>query len=51
MREFAKKAIFKATISNAKGKRNLLSSSEIASDLDTPGPSLKKKARSISYYT
>ncbi|CZT13972.1 uncharacterized protein RAG0_17691 [Rhynchosporium agropyri] len=49
--EFAKKAIFKATISNTKGKRNLPSSSEIALDLDTPGPSLKKKARRISYYT
>ncbi|CZT04725.1 uncharacterized protein RCO7_11687 [Rhynchosporium graminicola] len=34
-----------------KGKRNLPSSSEIISDLDTPGLSLKKKARRISYYT
>ncbi|CZT13134.1 uncharacterized protein RCO7_06352 [Rhynchosporium graminicola] len=49
--EFAKKAIFKATISNTRGKRNLPSSSEIALDLDTLGPSLKKKARRISYYT
>ncbi|CZT06662.1 uncharacterized protein RCO7_11696 [Rhynchosporium graminicola] len=49
--EFTKKAIFKATISNTKGKRNLPSSSEIALDLDTPGPSLKKKAHRISYYT
>ncbi|CZT13888.1 uncharacterized protein RAG0_17396 [Rhynchosporium agropyri] len=49
--EFTKKAIFKAIISNTKGKRDLLSSSEIALDLDTPRPSLKKKARRISYYT
>ncbi|CZT08281.1 uncharacterized protein RCO7_11754 [Rhynchosporium graminicola] len=32
-------------------KRNLPSSLEIASDLDTLGLSLKKKARRISYYT
>ncbi|CZT03888.1 uncharacterized protein RCO7_11564 [Rhynchosporium graminicola] len=51
IQEFAKKAIFKAIISNTKGKRNLPSSLEIASDLDTSGPSLKKKAHRISYYT
>ncbi|CZT12080.1 uncharacterized protein RCO7_11297 [Rhynchosporium graminicola] len=51
IKEFIKKAIFKAIISNTREKRNLPSSSEIASDLDTPGPSLKKKARRISYYT
>ncbi|CZT13922.1 uncharacterized protein RAG0_17485 [Rhynchosporium agropyri] len=47
IREFAKKAIFKAIISDARGKRNLPSGSETASDLDTPGPSLKKKARGL----
>ncbi|CZT51826.1 uncharacterized protein RSE6_13029 [Rhynchosporium secalis] len=51
IREFAQKAIFKAIISITRGKRSLPSSSKIASDLDTPGPSLKKKARGISYYT
>ncbi|CZS98188.1 uncharacterized protein RCO7_11748 [Rhynchosporium graminicola] len=51
IREFAKKAIFKAIISNTKGKRNLPSSLEIALDLDTLRPSLKKKAYRISYYT
>ncbi|CZT13975.1 uncharacterized protein RAG0_18099 [Rhynchosporium agropyri] len=50
-REFIKKAIFKAIISNTKGRRNLPSSSKIVSDLDTLGPSLKKKAYRISYYT
>ncbi|CZT53538.1 uncharacterized protein RSE6_15183 [Rhynchosporium secalis] len=50
-KKFTKKAIFKAIISNTKGKRSLPSSSKIASDLDTPGPSLKKKAYRISYYT
>ncbi|CZT08474.1 uncharacterized protein RCO7_11736 [Rhynchosporium graminicola] len=51
-RDLGFKAFYRETIiSNTKGKKNLPSSLKIVLDLDTLGPSLKKKARRISYYT